>query len=56
MRIEWGKVEKSKYMWMIFHTDFKYCIHGDSANTTEEAQTAANNRIKENYKAVPQIN
>jgi predicted RNase H-like HicB family nuclease len=30
--------EPGKCCWMIFHSDFKYCVFGDSTNNVEEAK------------------
>ncbi len=41
--------EKGKFIWTISHDDFKYCIHGDSTDTIEQAKEEAENWLKENY-------
>jgi len=42
--------EKGKFIWTIFHDDFKYCVYGESTNTIKEAKEKTQNWLKENCK------
>ena len=40
-----------KYVWTIFHEDFRYCVHGGEADTVADAKSQAAEWLEANAKA-----